>query len=333
MPSIDDLIFLPYSSDLNLAGIAYACRSLPYTYDRVGGTRAERLRRIVAGIAVELAFRRHLDTKNIPYDLLGATPFTQPDRYDLALGGRRCDIKSYIIHQRDHIRQIRRNPEVVLNASALVPVDQISSDKLGDEDIYVFVFLTALVTPNLATLEKAIQAEQPIYLLHHLPEKWSRPASWVSLDPLILKGNVSFNVRLELGGQDVKRKFQIYKLELPPLRRMVIESGFFSLTYVHISHLPDGTVGVHSPVLGETVLISRQMWGNLWVYGMEVILVGYLPQGEFRRKATYLPEGSRVFQYRRTRTANLALPMSELRPISDLFARVKSWAERGQRSI
>jgi hypothetical protein len=64
---------------------------------------------------------------------------------------------------------------------------------------------------------------------------------------------------------------------------------------------------------------------------MEVILAGYLPRGEFRRRATLLPAGSRVLQYARTRTKNLALPVGELRPLSDLFERVQKWEQWKER--
>ena len=75
-----DLIRLPYTPDLTRAGIAYACRSLPYTYDRMGGSSFDRLRRIVVGVAVAVAFRRLLAERRIPHDTLGTTPFTDPDR-------------------------------------------------------------------------------------------------------------------------------------------------------------------------------------------------------------------------------------------------------------
>src|SRR5512145_1817614 len=103
MVSASDLIHLPYTSDLTEGGIAYAVRSLPYTYNRTGGAPYERIRRIVAGIAVELAFRRHLGEHHIPFDVMAAAPFTEPDRYDVSLAGRRCDIKSFLISYREQI--------------------------------------------------------------------------------------------------------------------------------------------------------------------------------------------------------------------------------------
>ena len=107
-----DLIKLPYTPDLTQAGIAYACRSLAHTYDRMGGSQYDRLRRIGTGIAGELAFRRLLVQEEVPHDVLGATHFTEPDRYDIALGGRRCDLKGYVLSQKRKISQIRRQPDL-----------------------------------------------------------------------------------------------------------------------------------------------------------------------------------------------------------------------------
>jgi len=95
-----DFLHLPYTSDLSVCDSAFAIRSLPYTYNRMGGSPFSRLRRIVVGVAVELAFRRHLSELDIPFDIKGATPFTDPDRYDVSFGGHRCDIKSFHISHR-----------------------------------------------------------------------------------------------------------------------------------------------------------------------------------------------------------------------------------------
>ncbi len=105
-----DFIRLPCAPTLTEGGIHYAVRSLSYTYDRMGGSVYSRLRRIVGGVAVELAFRRYLGQQGIPFDQKGATPFTEPDRYDVALGGHRCDVKTFIISRRKQIISLRRDP-------------------------------------------------------------------------------------------------------------------------------------------------------------------------------------------------------------------------------
>jgi hypothetical protein len=123
MVSSSDFIHLFYTRDLTVGGIAYALRSLPYTYPRAGGSIYDRLRRTVAGVAVELAFRRYLAEQNVPFDVMGAMPFTEPERYDVALGGRRCNIKSFLITHREQIAEMKRKPQILLGAPALVPSD------------------------------------------------------------------------------------------------------------------------------------------------------------------------------------------------------------------
>ncbi len=58
---------------------------------------------------------------------------------------------------------------------------------------------------------------------------------------------------------------------------------------------------------------------------MHIYLTGWITRGEFRQRATLLQEGSRVFQYDRTRTRNLAIPISDLRPLPDLLLKVREW--------
>ena len=325
MISSSDFIHLPYTLDLTEGGIAYAIRSLPYTYNRMGGSPYERLRRIVAGVAVELAFRRHLTEHDIPFDVMGATPFTDPDRYDVSLGGRRCDIKSFLITYREQISEMKRNPQIVLNAPALVPSDQNAAEGHSAYDLYLFAFLSGLVAASQEDLKKVIAARQPKYLIHTMPEAWTRPAQWNSLGTLVLKSESETTQIIEFGGQAAGREMRSLKVEVPPGTKVKLDDGFFSLTYVHIQRQPEARFGIHSPALKETHLIGATDWGNIWVYGLDILLAGYLTHEEFSRNASSILPGTRVFQYERTRTKNLAVAVSELKPLSELFERVKDW--------
>ncbi len=325
MITSSDFITIPYTPDMTLGGIAYACKSLPYTYNRMGTSPFKRLQRIVAGVAVELAFRRYLSQGNIPHDSLGATPFTAPDRYDIAIGGRRCDLKSFLLIHKDKISQIRKDPGQLLNAQALVPTDQMTSSHLGDEDLFIFAFLTALLTPNQDSLKKAQEAEQPIYMIYPLPKNWTRSNHRTPLGTLALKSNATKQIKLELGGQDGEQKNLSEHIKLRPGIRMTAQGAFHVLHYLHTPDIPDGPVGVHSPALDETLIVNPLDWGNIWIYGMEIIFTGYMTRGEFRRRATPLPAGSHVFQYPRTSTSNFALPIRDLYPISGLFQQAKAW--------
>jgi hypothetical protein len=323
-----DLLRLPFSRDLVEGGIAYAVRSLPHTYNRMGGSPYERLRRIVAGVAVELAFRRYLTQNEIPFDVKGATPFTDPDRYDVSLGGHRCDVKSFLLTHRDQIQRVRRDSGLLLDAPALVPSDQDAADGHYDDDIYLFAFSTAVNAASQEDLQKAIAAGQPIHLLHALPREWANPQTWTPLGRLALKSESDSPVTVELGGQVEDREFVSERLVLPPRERVESRTAYFSLASLYVESPPDGRVAVHSPARGETHVIQPHEWGNVWVYGMDIFLTGWLSRAEFRHRAHSILPGTRVFQYDETRVKNLAVDVRELRPLGALFEKVKEWEKR-----
>ena len=333
-----DILHLPYTPDLTEGGIAYACRSLATTTERMGGARpregtgtnVERLRRIVGGVAAELAFRHTLTEQAIPFNVLGATPFTHPDRYNVSLGGHRCDLKSFLITRRQQIALIRKDPTFVLQAPALVPLDQFAAEGHKLDDLYLFAFLLGVVAAAREDVDKAVAAGQPIYLIHPLPDNWARPANWLLLEKLALKSECETPISVEIGGQNVEREFVTAMLELPPKKRVPVEQSFHSLAYVHAARKPEARIGLHSPLRGEAYIIPAHAWGNIWVYGMDILLTGWLSHEEYRRKAKVLNAGMRTFQYDRTRVKNLLVPMLELNPLGGLLTRVKEWeAERG----
>lgn len=325
MITTSDFLYLPYTRDLTEGGIAYAIHSLPYTYNRMGGSSYERLRRIVAGVAVELAFRRHLGEQEIPFDILGATPFTDPDHYDVALGGRRCDIKSFLITHREQIAGMKRSPKIVLSAPALVPSDQNAAEGHSNSDIYLFAFLSGLVANSPQDLEKIVQSSQPHHLIHVMPAAWNRPGDWNPLGRLALKSEADEPLTVEIGGQDRGRAMRSLTVELPPRRRVLVDEELFSLAYIHTRQPLRTRLGVYSPQLQETHIVHSSEWGNIWVYGLEILLAGWLTRGEFNQRARFIREGARVFQYDRTRTKNLAVSVCDLRPLSELFERARSW--------
>lgn len=320
-----DFLRLPFTPDLTQGGIAYAIRSLPYTYNRMGGSSFDRLRRIVAGVAVELAFRRHLSQQDIPYDVKGATPFTDPDRYDVSLGGHRCDVKSFLISHREQISALRTQPELLLKAPALVPLDQYAADGHRDDDLYLFAFMTCLLAASQGDMRKALEAGQPAYLVHTMPKEWTRPKVWQPLGPLALKSESDEILTVEIGGQAQGREFMTRTFVLPPRMRVRVKDEFFALSSIHVHILPGARVGIHSPVMGEPYIIDPFGWGNIWVYGIEILLTGYIPREEFRRKSSLIQPGSRVFQYSKTRTKNLAVPIGDLKPLGRLFEQVRAW--------
>jgi len=153
----------------------------------MGGSPYARLCRIVGGLGVELAFRHNLTSQDVPFDVKGMTPFTEPDRYDISLSGHRCDIKCFLITRRQQISDTRRNPSVLLRAPALTPSDQFAAQSHTAQDLYLFGILSTLAAASQEDVRKAFDAGQPVYLLHAFPEEWSQPNRWTPLGKLALK--------------------------------------------------------------------------------------------------------------------------------------------------
>jgi hypothetical protein len=325
MLAVTDLIHLPFTPDLTEGGINCACRSLACSSDRMGDSVVDHLRDSVANVAVELAFRRYLTDQAVPFQVLGMEPFTHPEHYDVSLGGHRCIVQSSLITHRNQITQLRRDPESLLQAPALVLLDQFAAETAKPDDLYLFAFLLGLVTSSQADIGKAIAACQPAFLIHPLPEAWARPLNWGPLEKLALKSECEKPVKVEVGGQDSVRSFITETLNLPPRQRVLVKRDFHSLAYIHVGHRPEARIGIHSPLHGEPYLVPVHAWGNLWVYGMNVILAGWLAHEEFRRKAKVLNAGELAFQFDRTSVKNLLVPVNELNPLGRLLEKVRRW--------
>ena len=319
MLSPTDLLRLPYTADLTEGGIEYALRSLAYSFERVSASPYDRLRRTVANVAVELAFRRYLSQQNIPFEVKAAAPFTDRERYDVSLGGQRCDLKSYLISHRGQITEMRNDPSVILNAPALVPADQHAGDGHLRNDIYIFGFLAGLIAASQADLKKAIETKQPHYLVHVMPETWRKPASWNPLGALTLKSDSAEELLVEINGQAEAREMKRKVISLPPKTKINLDDSFYSISSIHIRRVAEARVGIKCESIKEAYVIQPAEWGNIWVYGLEIFLAGYLSYEEFGQRAVALAPNSKVFQYEHTRVKNFSLPVSSLKPMQKLF--------------
>lgn len=316
---VSDIVALPYDDQYSLAGVQYARDSLHYTYNRMGLQSDARLRKIVAGVAFEMAFRRWLEAGQVPYDLLGATHFTERDRYDIGLGGRRCDLKGFLIRDKRTIRAVNADPAWLLDASALVPLDQIVSTHLGPKDIYIFGFLSGLEARGIDDSRRALAKGAPAYLLYTLSaRKWVRRRDWHSLGCLALKSSGRDPIEVEIGGLGRDRDTVREVVSLEPRVRTTAQQDYYSVLYLRVDEVPGGDIGLHSPALNSTPVVAPHDWKNIWLYGQRVYLCGWMNKQEFRRKSSRLLPGSRTKQYARTQTVNRALPVSALRPMRHL---------------
>ncbi len=100
------------------AGLRYALQSLNYTFDRMGyrNDAARRLEKIALGKTCEATLIRFLRQHAIPHlSAEGATPHTDPDRFDLRVLNEVVDLKTFGVPD-----QVAR-PDRLLHCLALVP--------------------------------------------------------------------------------------------------------------------------------------------------------------------------------------------------------------------
>ena len=142
------------------------------------------------------------------------------------------------------------------------------------------------------------------------------------MERLALKSECAEPLTVELGGREAGREFATLRVVLPPCTRVAVDRTFYSLAYIHAGRRPELRVGLHCALHGEACIIPPQAWDNIWIYGLSILLAGYMSCEEFHRKAQVLPAGSFTPQYARTRTKNLFVPASELRPLGELFERL-----------
>lgn len=321
MPPPAEFLRLPYTPDLTEAGIAYALRTLANAYEREGVSPYGRLRRLTANVAVELAFRRYLTQQNIPFEVKATTPFTDRERFDVVLNNQRCDLKSFLISHREQIKSIRQNPALLLDAPALVPSDSHAGDGHSYNDLYLFAFMNGLVAVSQTDLGKALAKKQPHYLVHVPPTPWRKPQSWKPLGTLTLKSESAEELIVEINGQAEAREEKREVVSLPPGVAVQLKDEFYSITSLHVWRVPEARVGIHCESIGKAHIIPPFEWSNIWVYGIDIFMVGYTTYEEMSQRASLLQPGAKTFQYERTHVKNLAMPVSKLKPIQKLLNR------------
>jgi hypothetical protein len=312
-----DLICLPYTPDLTQAGMAYALRRLagPLPPQDASLTR---LRLATAEKAAELAFRRCLPGRNVPHETRQAAPFSEPERWDVFLGGWRCELCCAWLSRERLVQRISQNPGLLLEEAALAPAgQQAANEPWAGHDLYLFAWVLGRASLG--------RAAKPGWLVHLLPTVWSRPAAWDGLGRLALKAEHPGPLSVALGGQAENRAFLTETVAIQPGERAWASQPFYSLAYLHAPALPEGRVGVYSPRLKRSCIVSPRRWDDLWLQGEEIILAGWMPRAEFLRRASFLAAGSRALGEACTPVPYLALPVAELYPLAELFARAKDW--------
>jgi len=259
-----------------------------------------------------------------------SNPFTDPDKVEICLAGRWCLINNTLLTRKDQVRLLSKDPSCLLTSSIMTSPGLFSTELYSPNDLYIISFSSLLPPPPRSELEPSTNQEGAAYLIQDLPPIWSNPVSSPALGHLALKSNLHESIVLELGGLGENREFQTESIDLLPGSRIETQLGFISIGYVHASHLPEGQIGIYSPKLGKSHLLKPTGWGNIWIDGLEIILVGYLELGEIQRRLRTSTRGWYSEPKTGANPHRNFLPVSTLRPLGILFNSVRAWSQKNR---
>jgi hypothetical protein len=140
---------------------------------------------------------------------------------------------------------------------------------------------------------------------------------WTPGGPVSLRSESRQEIRLELGGLQAGGNFRGLDALVVPQRRTEVDSDLYALTHLWANMAPTRRMALRWR--GTLHIINPNDWQDIWVQGARISFLGWMGRDEFRRRATLLAAGSRVFQLNRTTVRNLALPARELRPLKQML--------------
>jgi hypothetical protein len=313
-----DFVQLPFPRDLTEAGLVYARRVLLNRQGPASASLYGAVRRTVASAALNLAFRRYLSDKGIPTGAHRTQPFSDPDRYDLELGGRSCELKAFLISRAPQWRSLVAEPQLALDAPALVPLDRHVSETLRAGDAYGFAFVGAGVAAR-AEASRSGGAAEGEFWMHVMPPSWRGTGTQAPLGPLNFEIGKTDGPDLELGGRDLSGAPVECNVRLMGVRSVDSTGSLLALNHLCAARRPAGGVRVHARARRLAHVVEPADWHNVWLDGWGILILGWITREEFGSRASLIPQGRRVYQFDRTKTRNMAVAVSELKPFARLF--------------
>jgi hypothetical protein len=271
-----DLIRLPYPAELTQAGIAIASRKL--ASGRISGKSIDirQLRLEVVQASVRLAFPRYLLDRRIPFQYQEYKPFSQPEQASVVLGGRKCEIETSLITGLNTAGQLSQSIEQLLETSIRIPAGMQTSDLYSAGDLAVFAFAVAGVTDDRSGLLHAAEAGEPFLCNHVMPEAWRQPRRRMAPGQLSFRCAGDASIVLDLYGLGSQQEPLVEQMAVYPQTWVTSRYQYSSLSCVQAGAIPSARIEMRSPARHSAYTIMPLQWRNLWVYGQEIILAGYL---------------------------------------------------------
>lgn len=318
----NDIFIVRVKAAMITKSVEYARKSLHYTFNRMGkGNIYARIRNIVSGVIMENAFKRLLDYHNVSYELLGNTHWTKKDKYDVGVRGDRCDIKGFFIGNSEKSKKLKKDKGWLLDCSALVPVDQIDSRTLKNNDKYVFPFLTGRYIGNNQGVNSLFTEPEKKYLVHIFKDySWIRSSDFRTLGKIVVESKMRDKIQIVIGGQDKSRELIVEEILMMPMSKQKTNIEFYTLLFVQTDDRPTGELIIESHELNKKEIIEDFNWENIWLYDGLVYFTGYMNKGEFKEKSKYSPRFSKdIKQYFQTRTNNRKIQIQSLHSLREIL--------------
>jgi hypothetical protein len=154
--------------------------------------------------------------------------------------------------------------------------------------------------------------------MYVMPRVWRGTGSPAPLGTLRFEAEQADSLSFEIGGRDVAGAPVGQTVRLTGGRSVEGPVSLLTLNHVCATQRPAGDLRIHAPARRLAHLIEPDRWQDVWLDGWGMVVLGWISREAFRKRATLIPPGRRVYQFDRTMTKNLAVAVSELRPITDL---------------
>ena len=294
--------------------------------ERYGALKLDILRHEAARAAAELAFRRFLEAEGVSYKVTVETLQADSGWGTSLLGGRRCELEVILAETRVGGNSIRKDAGVIKHSQ--VSAKRHTQMAAGQEGSDLLVFALAYVGMKRSREEsvRAIDAGKPVQMAALLPDKWMHPTDWGPIGEIKLGNDSEAAILLEMVGCDKGRQVLVEEMNLAGKGLALLEGEFFSLGSLYSREAAEKPISIQLGKKSRTFSIGSHQWGNVWVYGREVVVLGYLPRNEYQRRAKVRLGARRL---NGSDISSRGVRVRELRPIDDLLARSRKWARKG----
>jgi hypothetical protein len=317
---LSDLVTLACDPTILSAGITFACRAHLQDFQTRSKVPISSIRRRCANAISNIAFRRWLASKDIPYDIVPTSPLTEPNEHHITIGGRKVDIVTNLITNRQAIRRLYERPQSLLQFEISIPAELQSQELGSPNDLLAFSLLFAHISTSPPQTRNRMNASEMIFLLAIPPRRiWRQQRPWSALGVLILSSQDPQPISLDLYALLADHSPALERVTIPAGQAIELSRDWHNLLYMHTSRMPNTTLRFHSPARKANWFVTPSQWSNLCFYDTQFMMVGWMTRNEFSRiSASQTLEDQERFRCRKTSH----IPIRKLRPLSDLSRRM-----------